>query len=163
MVCHAPRDESGGHHDQQPEKPRAAHRHAAHVAVHHLIFGGVLHAHPNLKLVALGDTTATARLLLLVDYRPAYGQRWGNKTYLSHIRLDPLEEESAEEMLAAMLGNEAVSESDEKVRAGLSRLLQKQGKKEEARRMLAEIYDWFTEGFDTADLKEAKALLEEQS
>ena len=32
---------------------------------------------------------------------------------------------------------------------------------EEARRMLAEIYGWFTEGFDTADLQEAKALLEE--
>jgi len=45
----------------------------------------------------------------------------------------------------------------------LSRLRQGQGKKEEARQMLAEIYDWFTEGFDTADLKEAKALLEELS
>jgi predicted ATPase len=45
----------------------------------------------------------------------------------------------------------------------LSRFLQSQGKKDEARRMLAEIYGWFTEGFDTADLKEAKALLEELS
>lgn len=43
----------------------------------------------------------------------------------------------------------------------LSRLLQKQGEKEETRRMLAEIYGWFTEGFDTRDLKESKALLEE--
>ena len=43
----------------------------------------------------------------------------------------------------------------------LSRLWQQQGKQEEARQMLAEIYGWFTEGFDTADLKEAKALLEE--
>jgi predicted ATPase len=43
----------------------------------------------------------------------------------------------------------------------LSRLWQQQGKKAEARQMLAEIYGWFTEGFDTADLKEAKALLEE--
>jgi predicted ATPase len=45
----------------------------------------------------------------------------------------------------------------------LSRLLQKKGKTEEARRILAAIYGWFTEGFDTADLKEAKALLEELS
>jgi len=45
----------------------------------------------------------------------------------------------------------------------LSRLLHQQGKTEEARQMLAEIYGWFTEGFDTADLKEAKALLEELS
>jgi len=43
----------------------------------------------------------------------------------------------------------------------LARLWQQQGKREEARRMLAEIYGWFTEGFDTADLKEAKALLDE--
>jgi DNA-binding winged helix-turn-helix (wHTH) protein/predicted ATPase len=41
----------------------------------------------------------------------------------------------------------------------LSHLWQKQGKKAEARKMLEEIYNWFTEGFDTADLKEAKELL----
>ncbi|MFQ5796557.1 MAG: BTAD domain-containing putative transcriptional regulator [Candidatus Bipolaricaulia bacterium] len=45
----------------------------------------------------------------------------------------------------------------------LSRLWQQQGKEEEARQMLAEIYNWFTKGFDTADLREAKALLEELS
>jgi predicted ATPase len=43
----------------------------------------------------------------------------------------------------------------------LSRLWQQQGKQEEARQMLADVYGWFTEGFDTADLQEAKALLEE--
>ena len=37
----------------------------------------------------------------------------------------------------------------------------KQGSRDEARTMLAEIYNWFTEGFDTADLKDAKALLDE--
>jgi predicted ATPase len=45
----------------------------------------------------------------------------------------------------------------------LARLLNKQGKHDEARAMLAEIYGWFTEGFDTADLKDAKSLLEELS
>ncbi len=45
----------------------------------------------------------------------------------------------------------------------LARLLAKQGKRNEARAMLAEIYGWFTEGFDTPDLKDAKALLEELS
>jgi adenylate cyclase len=39
-------------------------------------------------------------------------------------------------------------------------LLAKQGKGDEARMMLVEIYNWFTEGFDTADLKDAKALLD---
>jgi tetratricopeptide (TPR) repeat protein len=43
----------------------------------------------------------------------------------------------------------------------LTRLLAKQGRRDEGRAMLAEIYGWFTEGFDTADLKDAKALLEE--
>jgi predicted ATPase len=43
----------------------------------------------------------------------------------------------------------------------LARLLDKQGKRDEARVMLADIYDWFTEGFDTADLKDAKALLDD--
>ena len=43
----------------------------------------------------------------------------------------------------------------------LSRLWMQQGKKDEARQILVEIYGWFTEGFDTADLQEAKALLEE--
>ena len=43
----------------------------------------------------------------------------------------------------------------------LARLLNEQGRRDEARTMLAEIYGWFTEGFDTADLKDAKALLDE--
>jgi len=43
----------------------------------------------------------------------------------------------------------------------LSRLWQQQGKRAEARQMLAEVYNWFTEGFDTKDLQEAKALLAE--
>ena len=42
----------------------------------------------------------------------------------------------------------------------LSRLWQQQGKQKEAHRMLSEIYGWFTEGFDTKDLQEAKALLQ---
>ena len=42
----------------------------------------------------------------------------------------------------------------------LARLWQQQGKRVEARELLAPVYGWFTEGFDTADLQEAKALLE---
>jgi predicted ATPase len=43
----------------------------------------------------------------------------------------------------------------------LSRLWQRQGKRTEAHALLAEVYSWFTEGFDTADLQDAKALLDE--
>ena len=43
----------------------------------------------------------------------------------------------------------------------LARLWRDQGKRDEARELLAPVYGWFTEGFDTLDLKEAKALLDE--
>ena len=43
----------------------------------------------------------------------------------------------------------------------LSRLWQQQGKKTEGHKLLSDVYNWFTEGFDTKDLQEAKALLEE--
>jgi predicted ATPase len=43
----------------------------------------------------------------------------------------------------------------------LARLWRGQGKMQQARELLAPVYGWFTEGFDTRDLKEAKALLEE--
>jgi predicted ATPase len=51
------------------------------------------------------------------------------------------------------------------VRAAMSlaRLWQQQGKRAEAHELLAPIYGWFTEGFDTTDLQEAKALLAELS
>jgi len=45
----------------------------------------------------------------------------------------------------------------------LARLLNKQGRRDQARTMLTDIYGWFTEGFDTADLKDAKALIDELS
>jgi adenylate cyclase len=45
----------------------------------------------------------------------------------------------------------------------LARLWRQEGKRAEARRMLTEIYNWFTEGFDTVDLQEARGLLEELS
>jgi predicted ATPase len=45
----------------------------------------------------------------------------------------------------------------------MARLWRDQGRRDEARELLAPVYGWFTEGFDTRDLKEAKALLEELS
>ena len=47
--------------------------------------------------------------------------------------------------------------------ASLARLLRDTARRGEARSMLAQIYGWFTEGFDTSDLKEAKTLLDELS
>ena len=50
-----------------------------------------------------------------------------------------------------------------KATTSFARWLQSHGRASEALRVLADIYNWFTEGFDTADLKDAKALLEELS
>src|SRR5208282_3042697 len=55
-------------------------------------------------LSLLADSIGTARILLLVNYRPEYTHQWGSKTYYTQLRLDPLGRESAEEMLSALLG-----------------------------------------------------------
>jgi class 3 adenylate cyclase/predicted ATPase len=55
-------------------------------------------------LELMAESVATAKLLLLVDYRPEYRHGWGSKTYYTQLRLDPLGEEEARELLAALLG-----------------------------------------------------------
>ena len=62
----------------------------------------------------LVESVATARLLLLVNYRPEYHHGWGSKTYYTQLRLDPLGKAEAGELLAALLGAGAA--------AGLDRL-----------------------------------------
>jgi predicted ATPase len=82
--------------------------------------------------------------------RQANGNRqpWGEAEACCHQALDIARRQQAKswELRAAM---------------SLSRLWQRQGKHAEAYDLLASIYGWFTEGFDTADLQEAKAVLEE--
>jgi class 3 adenylate cyclase/predicted ATPase len=56
-------------------------------------------------LAMLAESIATARILLLVNYRPEYRHDWGSKSYYTQLRLDPLAPESAGEMLDAMLGS----------------------------------------------------------
>jgi class 3 adenylate cyclase len=55
-------------------------------------------------LDSLIESLPTARLLLLVNYRPEYQHAWGPKTYYLQLRIDPLPSESAEELLDALLG-----------------------------------------------------------
>ena len=52
----------------------------------------------------LADSVDTSKLLLLVSYRPEYSHQWGNKSYYTELRLDPLGIESADEMLSALVG-----------------------------------------------------------
>jgi predicted ATPase len=53
----------------------------------------------------LADSIGTAKLLLLVNYRPEYSHQWNSKSYYTQLRLDPLGKESADEMLTALLGD----------------------------------------------------------
>jgi class 3 adenylate cyclase/tetratricopeptide (TPR) repeat protein len=57
-------------------------------------------------LDALVEGLPTARILMLVNYRPEYRHGWGSKTYYSQLRLDPLPPESAEELLSTLLGED---------------------------------------------------------
>jgi predicted ATPase len=53
----------------------------------------------------LADSIGTAKILLLVNYRPEYSHQWNSKTYYTQLRLDSLGKESADEMLSALLGD----------------------------------------------------------
>ena len=61
-------------------------------------------------LDGLIESLPTARVLLLVNYRPEYQHAWGSKTYYTQLRIDPLPPESAEELLAALLGQDGTLE-----------------------------------------------------
>ncbi len=54
----------------------------------------------------LADSIGTAKILLLVNYRPEYSHQWNSKTYYTQLRLDPLEREGAEKMPDSLLGVE---------------------------------------------------------
>src|SRR2546422_7126866 len=55
-------------------------------------------------LSLLSESVATAKILLLVNYRPEYRHEWGQKTYYTQLRLDPLGREQAQELLTVLLG-----------------------------------------------------------
>jgi class 3 adenylate cyclase/tetratricopeptide (TPR) repeat protein len=58
-------------------------------------------------LDSLVESLPTARMLLLVNYRPEYSHGWGSKTYYRQVQIDPLPTESAEALLDALLGSDA--------------------------------------------------------
>jgi tetratricopeptide (TPR) repeat protein len=58
-------------------------------------------------LDSLVESLPTARILLLVNFRPEYSHDWGRKTYYTPLRLDPLPHESAEELLDVLLGDDS--------------------------------------------------------
>jgi predicted ATPase len=122
---------------------------------------------------ALRKSARTSEALKLVTEAIATSQRAGGRYYEAELHRikgelllgqSPRAGEAGENCLAqAMQITRRQSAKSLELRAAmsLSRLWQRQGKREEARQLLTEIYGWFTEGFDTADLKQAKALLED--
>ena len=83
-------------------------------------------------------------------------------TSLRSLTPDPQAEAEACFLKAIEISRKQHAKSLElRATVSLARLWQRQGKKAEAHRILSEVYNWFTEGFDTKDLQEAKVLIEE--
>ena len=83
--------------------------------------------------------------------------------FRSLLEMDESNEAEAEKSLQQSLDHarhQHAKSLELRAAVSLARLWQRQGKAKEAREMLGEIHGWFTEGFDTRDLKEAKALLD---
>jgi predicted ATPase len=76
---------------------------------------------------------------------------------------DAPQAEACFQQALAVASRQQVKSCELRAALSLSRLWQRQGKHAEAHELLAPIYGWFTEGFDTVDLQEARALLEELS
>jgi predicted ATPase len=113
---------------------------------------------PRLLEEALAVITASGR----GDLR-AEGYRLQGEFLLRQAVPDAAQAEAGFHHALAIARRQQAKSWELRTAMSLARLWQRQGKREEARELLAPIYGWFTEGFDTADLQEAKALLEELS
>jgi predicted ATPase len=95
-------------------------------------------------------------------------RRWEAELYrvrgdLHHMLGDDADAESSYRKAIEVARRQQAKSWELRATTSLCRLLQTQGKAEKALPLLADVYNWFTEGFDTPDLKEAKALLDELS
>jgi hypothetical protein len=115
-------------------------------------------------LSLLVDQGPTARILALFTLRPDFSPPWTGRSHVTQVTLTRLPRRQAAETCfrqALDIAHRRQAKSLElRVAVRLGRLWQRQGKRGEARKLLVPVYGWFTEGFDTADLQEAKALLE---
>ena len=95
------------------------------------------------------------------------GRWWEPELYrlrgalLLHVAAPQEEAEACLQQALAVARRQQAKSLELRAALSLSRLWQQQGKRAEAHELLTEVYGWFTEGFDTPDLQEAKALLEE--
>jgi len=115
---------------------------------------------------AAAGLTALAEALMLVD---TTGERWYEPELhrlKGELRLQQSPDSHAEahacfQQALDVARSQQAKSLELRAATSLGRLWQQQGKHAEARQLLAEVYGWFTEGFDTPDLREAKALLDE--
>jgi predicted ATPase len=108
------------------------------------------------EALALVDTTG-------VRWWEAELHRCKGEALLKQLHLDEPQAETCFHHALAIARRQQAKSLELRAAVSLSRLWQRQGKRTEARELLAPIYGWFTEGFDTADLQDAKALLAELS
>ncbi len=93
------------------------------------------------------------------------GRWWEPELYrlrgalLLHVAAPQEEAEACLQQALAVARRQQARSLELRAAMSLSRLWQRQGKRAAAHQLLAEVYGWFTEGFDTTDLQEAKALL----
>jgi predicted ATPase len=112
--------------------------------------------------------TVLAEMVSEVDtnrlrFHEAELRRLRGELLLAHAPDDHTEAEACFRQSLALSRRQQAKSLELRAAMSLARLWQQHGKRAEARELLAPIYGWFTEGFDTADLQEAKALLEELS
>jgi len=99
---------------------------------------------------------------------PKSGVRWWEaelhrlrgELLLQHAGAQPGEAEACFQQALTVARRQQAKSLELRAAMSLARLWQRQGRRAEARELLAEVYGWFTEGFDTTDLQEARALLE---
>ena len=101
----------------------------------------------------------SARCVVLVAHCRLYRLR--GELLLQHAVAQPGEAEACFQQALAIARRQQAKSWELRAAMSLARLWQQQGKRAEAHTLLAPVYAWFTEGFETADLQDAKALLEE--
>jgi predicted ATPase len=113
-------------------------------------------------LSALAEALAAAEEHEIREYEPET-HRLGGELLLRQDQSNAAQAQSCFQRAIETARKQNAKSWELRATMSLARLLAKQGRRDEARTMLAEIYNWFTEGFDTADLKDAKTLIDELS
>jgi hypothetical protein len=98
-----------------------------------------------------------------LDQQTVRSNGFAGTMHRAMLLLDPRMMQGRSEAAIAIARRQSAKSLELRATTSLAQLLDKQGRRDEVRTMLAKIYCWFTKGSDTADLKDAKALLRELS